>query len=304
MNKTPLVSVIMNCYNSETYLREAIESVLNQTYPHFEIIFWDNQSMDESGNIAQSYDDDRIKYFYAPTHTSLGEGRNCALRECSGEYIAFLDCDDRWVANKLALQLSILHEHPEILFCFGSYIRYFQTSKTEITIHPCSKKIYTFSDIFRHYPINLQTVLFHKRLLESVDHYFDKRLHFSEEYDFFLRLLYTHSALCISEPLALYRIHNDQITHRYFERASSENELILTKLLSLHPEITTSHNVIFFQAKTAYYRAKFLMQSNQKSTARLLLSPFKFLSPPFFLLYLLSFSKMMWDIADYIKGRG
>ncbi|HQS67300.1 MAG TPA: glycosyltransferase [Sulfuricurvum sp.] len=304
MNKTPLVSVIMNCYNSETYLREAIESVLNQSYPHLEIIFWDNQSTDESAKIVQSYKDKRIKYFYAKNHTSLGEGRNYALKECTGEYIAFLDCDDRWVTNKLFLQLSILRENPKIFFCFGSYVRYFQISKREVVIRPCSKKIYTFTDIFRHYPINLQTVLFNTQILKSVDHYFDNRLSFSEEYDFFLRLLHENDAICISEPLAMYRIHNNQITNRHFEKASLENEIILDKLLALYPELSTSYGVTYFKGKTAYFRAKFLMQSNEKEEARSVLSPYKFLSPAFFLLYTLSFSKTAWNIADKLKSRG
>ena len=65
----PLVSIIMNCYNGDHFLREAIESVYRQTYLNWEIIFWDNASIDNSANIAKSYDD-RIKYYLAPNTTS------------------------------------------------------------------------------------------------------------------------------------------------------------------------------------------------------------------------------------------
>ena len=64
MHDTPFVSVIINCYNSEKFLREAIDSVYSQTYKNWEIIFWDNQSTDESAKIAKSYDE-KIIYFYA-----------------------------------------------------------------------------------------------------------------------------------------------------------------------------------------------------------------------------------------------
>ena len=64
MNK-PLVSVIINCYNGETYLNEAISSAINQSYKNIEIIFWDNQSTDSSKAIVNSFDDGRIRYFYA-----------------------------------------------------------------------------------------------------------------------------------------------------------------------------------------------------------------------------------------------
>lgn len=76
----PLVSVIMNCYNSETYLKDAIA----QTYENWEIIFWDNQSIDKSPKIVKSYTDKRIKYFYAPEHTLLGEARNKAIEKADG----------------------------------------------------------------------------------------------------------------------------------------------------------------------------------------------------------------------------
>ena len=62
----PLVSIIMNCYNGEKYLRQSIESVLKQTYKNWELIFWDNQSSDNSAKIFKSYQDERFCYFYSP----------------------------------------------------------------------------------------------------------------------------------------------------------------------------------------------------------------------------------------------
>ena len=106
MKNKPLVSVIMNCYNSDTYLGEAIDSVISQTYKNWEIIFWDNQSTDKSAEIVKSYDDERIKYFYAPSFTSLYEARNYAIEKANGEYIAFLDCDDKWYKNNKSRERS------------------------------------------------------------------------------------------------------------------------------------------------------------------------------------------------------
>ena len=82
--KQPLVSVIMNCYDGEKYLTEAIDSVLAQTYQNWEIVFWDNQSTDRSAEIIKSYTDPRVKYFYAPKHTWLYEERNYAIEKASG----------------------------------------------------------------------------------------------------------------------------------------------------------------------------------------------------------------------------
>ena len=92
----PLVSIIMNCYNSDHFLREAIESVYDQTYSNWEIIFWDNASTDSSSIIARSYNDGKLKYYNADVNTTLGIARNAAIERSNGEIIAFLDVDDYW----------------------------------------------------------------------------------------------------------------------------------------------------------------------------------------------------------------
>ena len=99
MEHSPLISIIINCFNGERFLREAIDSVIAQTYSNWELIFWDNQSTDSTANIVRSYHDDRIRYFYAPEHTSLGEARNLALEKANGVYIGFLDSDDKWLPS-------------------------------------------------------------------------------------------------------------------------------------------------------------------------------------------------------------
>ena len=90
MNK-PLISIIMSCYNGEKFIERAVSSILKQTYQNWELIFWDNQSEDNSKAIVHEYNDFRIKYFYAPEHTLLSKARNYAIDNANGEYLAFLD---------------------------------------------------------------------------------------------------------------------------------------------------------------------------------------------------------------------
>ena len=113
-----LVSVIINCFNGEKYLREAIDSVYAQTYEDWEIIFWDNHSSDCSAEIAKSYDH-KLKYFLAKEHTSLGEARNLALQEANGDYVAFLDSDDKYLPDKIKVQLAAMQESGLILSFSG-----------------------------------------------------------------------------------------------------------------------------------------------------------------------------------------
>ena len=119
-NNYPLVSIIMNCYNGETYLVQAVKSVLSQTYKNFELIFWDNQSNDKSANIYKSFKDKRLKYYYAKKFTSLYEARNLAIKKSNGEYIAFLDTDDLWTQNKLSMQMKKF-KNDKVMLVYSNY---------------------------------------------------------------------------------------------------------------------------------------------------------------------------------------
>ena len=103
MKKNNLISVIINCRNSQKYIKETIDSVINQTYKNFEIIIVNNNSTDNTKNIIFSYSDQRIKYFELNKSISLGAARNISLKESSGEFIAFIDSDDIWDKSKIDL---------------------------------------------------------------------------------------------------------------------------------------------------------------------------------------------------------
>ena len=117
-NDQPLISVIMNCLNGEKYLRQAIDSVYEQTYQNWEIIFWDNASTDKSAGIAKSFDR-KVRYFRGETTIPLGAARNRALDQSRGDYIAFLDVDDWWEIEKLEYQIKLFLEHPETHVCYS-----------------------------------------------------------------------------------------------------------------------------------------------------------------------------------------
>ena len=113
------ISVIMNCYNSEKYLHEAIDSVISQTYQNWEIIFWDNRSSDSSAEIFKSYNDERLHYLLAPEHTELGKARNLAVSHANGEWLGFLDCDDTWLKSKLHNQVGIIEKDQNLGLVYG-----------------------------------------------------------------------------------------------------------------------------------------------------------------------------------------
>ena len=121
-SKKPLVSIIMNCYNGEKYLKQSIKSIINQTYKNWELIFWDNCSTDNSKKITKKFKDNRIYYFKSKQFVNLYEARNLALKKCKGKYISFLDTDDKWKPNKLYNQISFFKKNKNIKMLYSNYI--------------------------------------------------------------------------------------------------------------------------------------------------------------------------------------
>ena len=163
MSEKPLVSIIMNCYNSDRFLKEAIDSVYAQHYTNWEIIFWDNASTDRSGTIALSYDE-RMKYHLAPRTTLLGEARNMALKKVTGKYIAFLDCDDLYLPDKLEKQVRLM-EMKNYAMCYGSWIainEYGQEIR-EVPVKNQSGRL--IGELLKHYEINMQSVMLRRSIL-------------------------------------------------------------------------------------------------------------------------------------------
>ncbi len=109
----PKISVVIVARNSERHLKDAIESVIAQTYLNYEIILVDGQSNDSTASIAKSYS--QVRYIYQET-LGLSNARNLGIEVAEGELIAFLDSDDRWALNKLSLQADALLNNPPIQY--------------------------------------------------------------------------------------------------------------------------------------------------------------------------------------------
>lgn len=119
---SPLVSIIMPCYNAERYIAQSIESVLAQTYTNWELLITDDCSTDNSVKIAQKYSlqDDRIKLLVSDEHHGIAGTRNLSLDRAQGRFIAFLDDDDLWMSDKLEKQITYMLDN-EIGFSYTSY---------------------------------------------------------------------------------------------------------------------------------------------------------------------------------------
>ena len=124
-----LVSVIIPTYNCGKYVVDAIESVLKQTYGHIEIVVIDDGSTDDTRSILDPYFD-RIRYIYQE-NKGLANARNKGIREAKGEYIAFLDADDRWLSGKIELQIKCFKKLSDIQMVFTNFSAFNEAGNIE-----------------------------------------------------------------------------------------------------------------------------------------------------------------------------
>tara|TARA_B100000795_G_scaffold267233_2_gene251685 strand:- start:1159 stop:2049 length:891 start_codon:yes stop_codon:yes gene_type:complete len=205
----PAVSVILNCFNGEKYLKEAIDSVVNQSFTDWEIIFFDNCSTDNSKNIFDCYKDSRLKYFSSKQNISLAMARNLALKECIGEYIAFLDVDDVWFPKKLEKQLALFDSKDVGMSC-SSYIKINERNNTEeICNIPNISNSKIVNELLIDYFIHISTFMFRSDVLGSNNLSFDNRFSIIEDFDFAIKMSLTTNCSSCSDILGSYRWHQN-----------------------------------------------------------------------------------------------
>ncbi|WP_292468827.1 glycosyltransferase [Methanolobus sp.] len=213
--ESPVVSIIMNCYNCSTYLKEAIDSVYTQTYGDWEIIFWDNVSTDNSAEIAKNYDS-KLRYFCGDKNVPLGNARNLAIEKAQGQYIAFLDCDDIWLPSKLEKQISLFEANSNIKLVFSDCNVI--NSQHEILYRLFSvqkpSRGFAFNELLlSNNFISLVTVVIERSVFYDIGTFNDE-FKIAEEYDLFLRIAHKHPLDYVDEALAEYRIHENNWSHR------------------------------------------------------------------------------------------
>lgn len=216
-NNYPLVSIIMNCYNGETYLADALKSVLSQTYKNFEVIFWDNQSHDKSAQIYKSFKDKRLKYYYAKKNTSLYRARNLAIKKAKGKLIAFLDTDDIWLKDKLSSQIEKFNNKKINLMYSNYYILNQFTGLKKIAYKKLLPEGIVYKELLKNYFLGIGTVIIKKDIFIKRKKFFNEKFNIIGDFDNFIRISKNNYFSCIQRPLSIYRMHNKSFSNTNYK---------------------------------------------------------------------------------------
>lgn len=211
-----LVSIMMPAFNAENFIASAIESILAQTYQNWELIIVNDGSTDRTGDIISQFKDERIQIF---NQENCGEAaaRNLALSKMNGQFLAFLDSDDKYLPEFLRKMVAYITNHPKLdaVYCDGFYI-----DTRENVIEPLSnhrrgpfignlfEPLVRASDVFGP-PI---CTLIKRNLIEINKLNFDTEIIIGPDWDFFIKISPYLSWGYLDEKEVHYRVHQTNIT--------------------------------------------------------------------------------------------
>lgn len=213
--KEKLVSIIMPVYNSEKYIKDAIQSILKQTYDNWELIIVDDCSTDNSSKIINEFceNNNRINRFRFKKNKGVSKARNYGIEHSNGDFIAFLDSDDFWKENKLKSQIEFMLKN-NFAFTYTSYTLVDQNEKKIKDI--IVDKNVNYSQLLKGNIITCSTVILNKKIICDISMPQIKH----EDYATWLDILKSGvKAYGIKEPFVYYRKQNNSITANKFQSA-------------------------------------------------------------------------------------
>ena len=231
---TPEVSIVIPAYNHEKYVGEAIQSVLGQTFPDFELIIINDGSTDHTEAEILKFEDDRIRY-YSQENRGLSATLNRGIELAQGEYFSFLPSDDAFLPEKLEVQLKAFEESEDIGVVF-SYQNVIDGEGNEIKDDPVVEwfqvpfetKEEIFPALFERDFLSFPTALIRMECFKKVGP-FDESLKTAQDYDLWMRILKHYDLRLVKRPLLKLRWHGANLTYRTTAETEEERAKVLLK---------------------------------------------------------------------------
>lgn len=242
--KRPKVVIYMSCYNHEKYVREAMDSIVGQTYTNWELYVVNDASTDMTGEILSTYQDERIHYFDFKVNTKFIGAANFLqklLRDVEADYIATMSSDDKWALDKLEKQIGVLTQHPEYKACFTWDKIIFDTEGgtywgREAYSHKANRSRYDWISYFFYHGncLNACSMLMDKQLFYELGQMNENYIQLGD-YRLWLKLVSQYPFYLIEEELTYYRRHETNLsepTMEVFIRNANERYRIANEIIT------------------------------------------------------------------------
>ena len=225
----PFISVILPVYNAELYLKEAIDSILNQTFGDFELLIYNDGSSDQSDAIITSYSDPRIVHTIYEQNIGLIQVLNNGLSESKGKYIARMDADDISLPNRFEEQLKFLEKHPDHGIC-GTQVKLIGSEG--MLNKPCEDESLRWW-IFKGSPLAHPSIMLRTSVIRDCNLSFNHEAYVVEDFELWWRMAFHTKMANLNQVLLHYRIHDQQVSSakkeiQYANFRASQTDFIKT----------------------------------------------------------------------------
>jgi len=334
VNTNPKISVVMTVFNGESHLREAIDSILNQTFRDFEFIIVDNDSTDKTGEIICSYRDPRIVYVKNTKNVGQSKALNIGIRRSRGDFIARMDADDISYPERLEKQYQYLLSHDSIAVVGAQYLAIDEEGKTilrfRLPTDPFEIRCYLIGVSELSYQcVPHPIVLIRKKALFDVGLYNEEII--TQDYDLWVRMSRKYFFSNLKEILFKYRVRKNAQTQKskgifrqdcakmimdnikyYWPQLSDEESKILWRMLNFWPQASKGDSALIFGLFGAFFDK--VMNSHVidsrmnkiKNRMKMYYIPQLFLSSRAFAIrtaikIISSQPSLLWDVKMYAK---
>ncbi|QED39128.1 glycosyltransferase family 2 protein [Antarcticibacterium arcticum] len=207
---TPLVSVIMPAYNTSNFIAEAIDSVIKQTWAHWELIIIDDVSTDDTVEVVNSFSakEDRIHLIKNLSNKGPGVARNLGIEKAKGSFIAFLDSDDQWLPYKLETQIGFMQQN-DLEMSFSSYYLLKENEEQPFAIVQ-APEVLTYRKLLKSNYVGNLTGIYDVAKIGKV---FAPEIRKRQDWALWLTILKNKGETrAISRPLAVYRVRKESLS--------------------------------------------------------------------------------------------
>lgn len=259
------VSVVTPTYNRARFLPDAVASVLAQTYDDLELIIVDDGSSDETREVLEPYlADRRVRYFYQENQ-GQSHARNLALKQATGDFIAFLDSDDLWAPDKLEKQLAVLCADSEVDIVHGDEAIIDENGEV-ISL----EKMRRYSGRITRYlladnSVSITTALVRRRCFDEMGG-FDTSVGVADDYELWLRFSARYCYHYEPGIVASYRVMADQISSDKRRRFAA-NERIIREFLARYGEVLSTRERRWGLARFYCRKARYLARAGERGRA-------------------------------------
>ena len=223
----PLVTVLMPVFNGEKFLREAIDSVLAQTFTDFVFLIINDGSTDNTEKIILSYNDSRIQYVRNEENLKLIKTLNKGLALMTTKYVARMDADDVCVPTRLEQQIEYMESHPQVGL-LGTWCRTIGASEPAVIRYEETHEQICFRQLYQIQIVH-PSCMIRMSVLQTLDNWFDETYLHAEDYELFTRMSHVTRLANIPEVLHLYRKHENAVSVLYNKEQKQNSHRVIAR---------------------------------------------------------------------------